>query len=79
MDISLIRIIIPLVIILISWYVWSLKKKFVTKQEFDEYKEAQGKIVHSFDRGISEIKITISHMEKSLSRIEDHILNYKKK
>ncbi|MFL1781477.1 hypothetical protein ABSA28_01202 [Candidatus Hepatincolaceae symbiont of Richtersius coronifer] len=79
MDISIIRALIPIGIILISWYVWSLKKKFVTKQEFNEYKEAQGKIAHSFDRGISEIKVTINHIEKSLSRIEDHILNYKKK
>ena len=80
-----VRSMLPLILVLIAWYLWSVKQKFVSKEEFLLYKEYSQKGNKILEAKISkqmenmrEIKTDIKHMAESLKDIKEFILNIKK-
>ena len=78
MEVSdLIRVISPVVLGIIAWYVWSIKQSFVSQEKFKNYKESQSAKIHElenrFNKKYDELSARINKQNNDIVEIKTDI------
>ncbi len=76
----------PLLFTIMGWYMWSVRQKFITKEDFKRYKDEQQIIIKSLEKKIiaqsenmREIQVDIKHIAEAIKDIKKYIFKSKRR